>query len=204
VPGQVEDDASIRLGAGTIRTNDLLIKTVRESNPDAFIIYKPHPDVMATNRRGRVSVKALKGICDHIETGASVISCIEASDEIHTITSLTGFDALLRGKRVVVYGVPFYAGWGLTVDHMHMPRRTRRLTLQELAAGALILYPGYFDRKTNGFVECETIIERIVAKRDLIKRNERFNNPFKEWVSRQIKKGSILIKEWTAERLLKR
>lgn len=203
VPGQVEDDASIRLGAGSIRTSEGLLKAVRQANPDAFIIYKPHPDVMAKNRKGSISLAYLKNLCDHIETRASVINCIEVSDEIHTITSLTGFDALIRGKRVVVYGGPFYAGWGLTTDHMSLPRRIRNLTLNELIAGALILYPRYFDKKTNSFVECETIIERIIAERGILSHNDRSHNVYWEWVRRQTKKGSVLVKEWTDRRLLR-
>jgi capsular polysaccharide export protein len=204
VPGQVQDDASIRLGAGSIRTNEGLLKTVRHANPGAFIIYKPHPDVMAKNRKGHASQTALKDLCDHIETRAGVISCIEASDEIHTITSQTGFDALIMGKRVVVYGGPFYAGWGLTIDHMPLPGRIRNLTLNELVAGALILYPVYFDRRTNGFVECETIIERIIEERGMLPHNDRHHNAHWQWIRRQTKKGSVLAKEWTGRLLLRR
>src|SRR3546814_20429812 len=76
----------------------------------------------------------------------SVTSCIDACAEVHTMTSLTGFDALLRGTHVVKYGQPFYAGWGLTEDHikngMATGRRKRRLTLEQLVAGVLLRYPG--------------------------------------------------------------
>ena len=47
VPGQVEDDASIRLGTRDICTNLALLRSTREQNPDAIVIYKPHPDVEA-------------------------------------------------------------------------------------------------------------------------------------------------------------
>ncbi|MEW5944271.1 MAG: hypothetical protein AB1710_10570 [Pseudomonadota bacterium] len=166
VPGQVEDDASILKGAGEVRTNAGLLGAVREEHPGAFIIYKPHPDVLARNRNGRVAVEHLHALCDHVETRASVIRCIEACDEVHTMTSLTGFDALLRGKRVVTYGAPFYAGWGLTEDHAALARRTRRLSLDELVAGALLLYPRYWDARAGGFVECETVLDRLVEQRE--------------------------------------
>ena len=66
------------------------------------------------------------------------------------MTSLAGFEALLRGKPVTTYGMPFYAGWGLTRD-LGMradvaARRSRRRHLDELVAAALILYPVYVDR----------------------------------------------------------
>ncbi len=47
VPGQVEDDASIRLGAGAERSNLALLRRVRAENPGALIVWKPHPDVEA-------------------------------------------------------------------------------------------------------------------------------------------------------------
>jgi len=59
------------------------------------------------------------------------------------MTSLAGFEGLLRGKRVVTYGIPFYAGWGLTDDRHRSERRTRKLILDELVAGCLLKYPRY-------------------------------------------------------------
>lgn len=165
VPGQVEDDASILKGAGHVCTNAGLLRAVRTAHPAAFIIYKPHPDVLGQNRRGTLDATNLIGICDHIETHSSVIRCIEACDEVHTMTSLTGFDALLRGKKVVTYGAPFYAGWGLTDDYTALPRRTRTLSLDALTAGVLLLYPRYWDARSDGFVECETILQRLIEQR---------------------------------------
>lgn len=164
VPGQVENDISIRLGSPVIKTNKELLMKVRDINPDAFIIYKPHPDVLAKNRKGHIERNITEEFCDHIETNASVINCIEAADEIHTMTSLTGFDALLRDKKVIVYGVPFYAGWGLTNDYMQIPRRKRKLTVDELVAGALILYPMYWDDRKKMFTEPEIVLNRIIEK----------------------------------------
>jgi len=62
---------------------------------------------------------------------------------VHTMTSLSGFEALLHGKQVHCYGLPFYAGWGLTVDEHHCPRREQKLTLADLIYQALIVYPTY-------------------------------------------------------------
>jgi capsular polysaccharide export protein len=86
-------------------------------------------------------------------------------DEVHSLTSLTGFEALLRGKKVVCYGQPFYAGWGLTVDLMPPLRRKRRLTLDQLVAGVLIMYPAYLSRQTGRFTTPERAIEELLAWR---------------------------------------
>ncbi len=143
VPGQVENDASITRGAGAVRTNLALLQAARVEEPDAFIIYKPHPDVLARNRKGRLHLRRALQYCDHVETRADIITCIEAANTIHTMTSLSGFDALLRGKRVVCHGMPFYAGWGLTEDRCPIPRRTWERNIDELVAAALIRYPRY-------------------------------------------------------------
>ncbi len=169
VPGQVEDDASIRLGCDTVRTNLALLEAARTACPDAFIVYKPHPDVMAGNRRGGAAMAQASRFADHVETGVSLVSCIDACDEVHTMTSLSGFDALLRGKRVVAFGRPFYAGWGLTVDRLAMPRRQRRLSLDELVAGALLRYPVYWDPLLKGHTTCEAVLHGIVAERERLR-----------------------------------
>ena len=196
VPGQVEDDASIRYGTTNIRTNLSLLAAVRRRDPDAFIVYKPHPDVMAKNRKGKVALQESKAFCDHIETVASVISCIEQADEVHTMTSLTGFDALLRGKKVVTYGGPFYAGWGLTEDNLTFPRRTRWLSLNELVAGALLLYPRYVDEDTKSFVECETIVDKIIIERRRMEDEGRLGLLQPGYLRRQALKAKLFFKGW--------
>jgi capsular polysaccharide export protein len=76
---------------------------------------------------------------------------------------LSGFEALLRGRRVVTHGRPFYAGWGLTEDRDPPPRRGRRLSLDELVAAALILYPRYRDPVTGLPCPPEVLLERLAA-----------------------------------------
>ncbi|HEX6243124.1 MAG TPA: hypothetical protein VFZ61_19555, partial [Polyangiales bacterium] len=147
VPGQVEDDASIQRGCLDIRTNVQLLEEVRRQNPDAHIIFKPHPDLLSGNREhGALAVERARALCDQLILHAPLPACLELADEVHTMTSLVGFEALLRGRRVHTYGLPFYAGWGLTQDRHVLARRTRKLTLDELVAGVLIRYPLYLDR----------------------------------------------------------
>ena len=122
-----------------------LLKAARAAEPDAYIVFKPHPDVVSGNRCGQVCEADALSVADQIVSEADIISCIMQADEIHTMTSLAGFEALLRRKKVVCYGLPFYAGWGLTEDKLTLPRRTRILTLQELVAGAMIAYPLYLN-----------------------------------------------------------
>jgi capsular polysaccharide export protein len=165
VPGQVEDDASIRLGCIDIRTNLGLLAEVRRQNPDAFIIYKPHPDVLAGNRKGDIPPDVARRHCDLVVTDRAMPACLAVVDEVHTMTSLTGFEALLQGRKVVTYGLPFYAGWGLTQDRHSAPRRGRSLALDELVAAALILYPRYVDWKRGCLISPETALDRLAKER---------------------------------------
>ena len=171
-PGQVEDDASIMLGCKDVRTDEGLLRAAREANPDAFIIYKPHPDVLSGNRKGGVVRETALTICDHIEEEATLAACLDVADEVHTMTSLVGFEALLRGKRVVVHGQPFYSGWGLTEDHNPHPRRTKTLTLDELCVGVLLRYPRYLNRHTGRFTTPEVVIEQLRVERAQSGNNE--------------------------------
>lgn len=165
VPGQVETDASIRLGGISIRTNLALLKAARAANPDAYIVYKPHPDVVSGLRsRGGDEAEAPL-FSDEIVTDGDSLSLLAKVDEVHTITSLMGFEALIRGLTVVCYGQPFYAGWGLTRDVFPNPRRTRRLSLCELVAAALIIYPSYVSHVTNAFACPERVIGELSAWR---------------------------------------
>ena len=107
VPGQVEDDTSIRYGSPQIYCNLNLLRTVREHNPDAYIIYKPHPDVVSGNRIGHISPEDAARYADQTVEQADILTCLQYADEVHTMTSLTGFEALLRGKKVSCYGLPF-------------------------------------------------------------------------------------------------
>lgn len=166
VPGQVESDASLRFGAPGIRTNLGLLRAVREANPDAYVVYKPHPDVLAGLKARGEGEDEVMAWCDEVVSDVSMGVLLHLVDEVHVLTSLAGFEALLRGKAVTCYGQPFYAGWGLTVDVLTVPRRTRRLSLEQLVAGTLILYPTYVSYTTGEFSTPEQALDDLLAWRE--------------------------------------
>jgi len=164
VPGQVEDDASILKGAGKIARNIDLLRLARAENPEAFIVYKPHPDVEKNLRRGRIEEADARGHADMILKNGDPILATMAVDEVWTMTSLLGFEALLRGCAVVSAGTPFYAGWGLTRDLMgSVAHRTARPSLDALVHCALIDYPRYFDPLTGLACPVEVVLARLAA-----------------------------------------
>lgn len=161
VPGQVEADASIAFGSPELKTNLALLRRVREMEPAACLVFKAHPDLVAGARHGKVLPEGFAEACDIAVTDGNVLDWLDLCDEVHTMTSTVGFEALIRGKPVVTYGLPFYAGWGLTTDRLPCPRRTRRLTIEELVCGALIRYPRYLNPETGEFTTAPRAAEAL-------------------------------------------
>ncbi|EIE49464.1 capsular biosynthesis protein [Salipiger aestuarii] len=163
VPGQVEDDASIRLGSPHMTRNADLLDRVRADNPTAVILWKPHPDVVAGLRPGAVDTP---GRWADLTVTGDMAALLGAVDEVWTMTSLAGFEALLRGVRVTTLGAPFYAGWGLTRDLGPVPARRLpgpRPTLAGLVHATLIAYPRYRDPVTGLPCPPEVIVDRLAA-----------------------------------------
>ncbi|MDJ0625990.1 MAG: hypothetical protein QNJ31_06460 [Candidatus Caenarcaniphilales bacterium] len=160
VPGQISQDASIKRGCiEPINTNLNLLKKVKEENPDAYIIFKVHPDIIYSNGiKDNIPNEEFFKYCDHFEEESKAIELISYVDEVHTMTSQVGFEALIRDKKVVTYGFPFYMGWGLSEDKLKIAKRKRKLSVDELIAGTLILYPRYFDWNNEMFcLPCDAL-----------------------------------------------
>lgn len=174
IPAQVDNDASVITG-GLGYTNISLLRRVRKDNPRALIMVKIHPDVLNGLRKGLPEAEELQRLADYIaadDTGAPDLT--EIADEVHTISSLAGFEAMLRGKKTVVYGMPFYAGYGLTRDvsaadgneiarAAELRRRNAIQDLTDLIIGALLLYPRYYNWDTGAAATAEEIAETLMT-----------------------------------------
>ena len=169
VPGQVETDAAIAYGTTDVNRNSDLLQSVRNRHPDAWIIYKPHPEVVAGLRERGSTEYAAASWCNQVIDDVPYHTLLESVDEVHVMSSLAGFEALLRGVPVSTWGQPFYAGWGLTQDcnlaAQTRARRHRMLTLDELVAGTLILYPTYVSRSTRHFCSPERAVRELAQWR---------------------------------------
>ncbi|HEY9578640.1 MAG TPA: hypothetical protein VIR65_02120 [Rhizorhapis sp.] len=163
VLGQVEGDMSILKGCDRPITNNELVSIAASENPDAQIIYKPHPEVIRGTRQdsSHSSPRDVEHIADVIYEDISLADALDTVDHVYTITSLSGFEALLRGIRCTCLGAPFYAGWGLTDDRQPTPRRKRRLTIEQLFAGSYILYPQYYDPVGKRTISFESAIQLL-------------------------------------------
>jgi capsular polysaccharide export protein len=167
VPGQVSDDWAVRFNRDGKdgNANFWLLSEVRRLNPNSLVVFKPHPDVERLGRSGGISPEHERKLADRVVRGTSLEALFAWVDRVETLCSTTGFEALLRGLPVVVHGLPFYAGWGLTRDMQTSPRRGRPRTIDELVAAALIFYPRYWDRVSGRACPPEVTLDRLVADR---------------------------------------
>lgn len=164
VTGQVEDDRSVQYGGDDVRSNLELLRRVRARNPDAWLIYRPHPDVEAGHRKGAIPTQTALDLADMIDSASPISALIAMVDEVHVITSLAGFEALLHGKSVTTHGTPFFAGWGLTED-LGAPslRRGEKRSLDQLVVAVLLRYPRYLDPVTNLPCTAEILVMRLLS-----------------------------------------
>lgn len=169
VIGQVEDDASILFGSERRYSNNDLVTIAYVENPDAHIIYKPHPDVLNKTRAMQSNPDDVRHICQVIDVDLPLSQAFETIDHVYTITSQAGFEALMRGIKVTTLGCPFYSGWGLTDDRQVNNRRTRQLTVEEVFAGAYILYTRYYDPIYKRPTEIEQALSRLASMRAMPK-----------------------------------
>jgi capsular polysaccharide export protein len=101
------------------------------------------------------------------------------------MTSLSGFEALLHGRAVHCYGAPFYAGWGLTVDHVPLPQRRRRLRLDDLVFAAMLCYPRYVLPGSPGLVSAEAVMDALALQR----RRRKDSAPAPAWQAWAVRKS---------------
>lgn len=162
-------DYSILKGCADDNTFNRMLTTAINENPNADIIIKTHPDAMGDN--------SLKPKCYYqnvqshdniykLTEAINPISLIEYADKIYVCSSQFGFEALMCGKEVHTFGMPFYAGWGLTIDDLKCARRTKERSLEEIFYIAYIYMAQYVDPMTNQAYEIEDAIDYLIEQRN--------------------------------------
>lgn len=192
IPGQIESEESAILTSNNITTNLALIHSVREYNPDAYLIYKPHPQVANGSALGKVHPDTVLKYCDQYVDLSDIPTCLETVDEVHTMTSMVGFEALIKGIPVTTYGRPFYSGWNLTTDLSTQLTFRKNLSIDELIAGALLVYPRYYDWDSGSFTDCESVIDKFTAKIEATPKKNIKKFPF-NYGENKINKIRILV-----------
>lgn len=146
VADQCFGDLSVARGLADATSFHAMIAAALSENPDCRVLVKVHPDVASGRRRGYLAGTALTDPrLRVITTDCHPLRLIAGADAVYTVTSLLGFEALLMAKRVRCFGMPFYAGWGLTADALPPPPRRRPVALEAMIHAAFVTLPRYAD-----------------------------------------------------------
>lgn len=165
VVDQSYGDASIALGCADERTFERMLADAVRENPDADILVKTHPDTMTGKRKGYYSQLKEGGNVFKVTAPVNPYVLMASVDTVYVCTTQLGFEALMAGKRVKVYGLPFYAGWGVTEDAQTCPRRTRKRTLEELFHIFYLRYTHWVDPVRQRPCTLDEAIDRILSLR---------------------------------------
>ncbi|NBM76487.1 capsule biosynthesis protein, partial [Proteus sp. G4444] len=158
-------DMSLKLGMVDDNVFQQMITDAINENPDHEVIFKTHPDTIANNSTSEF-IDKFKDKVTVLTEYTNPISLLTQIDRVYVATSQMGFEALMCGKPVHVYGLPFYAGWGLTIDKQSTNRRKRNLTLEELFFIAYIKYSYYINPKTKKVCSINEAINYLINLRD--------------------------------------
>ncbi len=162
---QTAGDSSLEYGMLTAFSTDDMLKTAISENPDAKIYLKIHPDVLSGKKDSDMDIEAAKKHCTIIEEDLNPLSLLKYFDKVYTKTSGMGFEALLVGCECVCFGMPFYAGWGITTDKFVCARRKAKRSVEEVFAAAYILYTRYYNPYKKRDCDIFEVMQEIVKRK---------------------------------------
>ncbi|EHY7959291.1 capsular polysaccharide biosynthesis protein, partial [Campylobacter jejuni] len=168
---QTANDTSLEFGlAKDFKTLDMIKDAIKE-NPKSKIYIKIHPDVLSGKKQSDLDINSLPKECILITENFNPIALLEFFDKVYTKTSGMGFEALMQECECICYGMPFYAGWGLTKDKLECKRRMQKRSLEEVFYAAYILYSEYFNPYLNQKSNIFDTIQTLAKYKDIEKVN---------------------------------
>lgn len=160
VVDQTYGDAAIGHGLADATSFNTMLDEALRLFPEQRIVIKTHPDVVAGKKKGHFS--ALPTEHAHrvlwFTEDCHPPALLERAAAVFCVTSQMGFEALLWQVPVYTFGMPFYAGWGLTTDFLAAPARRSKVSLTQLTHAALLKYPRYIDPVSLLPIACEQAI----------------------------------------------
>lgn len=149
-----------------------MFQTALRENPEAQIWVKTHPDVLSGKKQGYLTRLSAQADVKLLAEDVNPISLLQIVDKVYCVTSQMGFEALLCGKPVVTFGLPWYAGWGVSDDRhagaaalsAAAGRRAPR-SIEQLFAAAYLQYSRYIDPNTGKPGTLFDVIDYLAAAR---------------------------------------
>lgn len=166
VVDQTFGDLSVSLGLANQSSFAAMLAAALVENPDKAIVIKTHPDIFSHGARGWLPINSQT---DHqitvIGKDCHAASLLRSASKVYAVTSLMGFEALLWGKPVRCFGMPFYAGWGLTEDELSPPSRRGAASLEGLVHAAFVVQSRYVDPASGTPWQVEQAIAYVAKRR---------------------------------------
>jgi len=160
---QTRGDAAVTASGADSNTFKEMLFYAQTEHPKARIIIKTHPETHAGHRGGYYGTDDTSDRISLLDTPLSPVQLFEGAIAVYTVSSQMGFEAILSGHKPVVFGQPFYIGWGLTEDRKPLDRRQRKLTRNQLFAAAMLIYPKWYDPFTDSLCSFETAVNNLTA-----------------------------------------
>ena len=170
VADQCHGDLSVASGLADADSFTAMLAAALAEYPDHQVVVKVHPDVQ-THRKASWFPRA---VLDHprvriIANGCHPVRLIAHAAAVYTVTSLIGFEALVHGRPLRCFGMPFYAGWGLSQDALPAPQRrastARPTRIEDLVHAAFVVVPRYAAPATGAAWTAGEAIAHAAAER---------------------------------------
>ncbi|MDP2073513.1 glycosyltransferase [Hydrogenophaga sp.] len=165
VVDQTAGDMSIALGGASAQTFADMLAAALANHPRATVYVKTHPETASGRKGGHFAALAGSERVVLLRQAIEPLSLLREMDHVYVVSSTLGFEAVLAGKPVHCFGLPWYAGWGATVDAQRCERRTRRRSVDELFAAAYLRYARYLNPETHERGSIFDVIAWLVRQR---------------------------------------
>jgi capsular polysaccharide export protein len=165
VIAQTAGDSSLEYGMLENFSTQEMIQSAIEENPNATVYIKIHPDVLSGKKASDIEITNIPKECIILDQDVNPLSLLKHFKKVYTKTSGMGFEALLVGCECICFGMPFYAGWGVTTDKSTSTRRQAKRSIEEVFAAAYILYTRYYNPYKKRECNIFEVIEEINLQR---------------------------------------
>lgn len=160
-------DKSIGFASANENTFKKMLMDACKENPNADIIIKVHPDALTGLVKGHFdrSAESLPNVYLYSDD-INPLCLLRSVNCVYAVSSQMGFEALMMGLDVKLYGQAIYGGWGLTEDRTDFNRRggeTR--TLEELFYWLYMYRIPYVGPESEELVDLNTYIDELMATR---------------------------------------
>jgi capsular polysaccharide export protein len=156
-------DASITRGMANEKSFAAMLDAAVSENPDAHVIIKLHPDSISKGRGSYYGKVKESGRIYKLTEVVNPWCVLEAVDKVYVCTSQIGLEALMCGNEVHCFGMPVYAGWGLTKDRVTLERRRAHVSLEEFVHALYVKFAVYVHPEREQICDVECIIGYLRA-----------------------------------------